>query len=122
MAHLALAARYVFPVDAPPLEDGVVTIDGERIVEVRRRAAGDRPIELGNVALIPGLVNAHTHLEFSDLAAPLGEPGMPLPTWLSAVVEQRRAREPQVPSPVARGLRESIECGVTLCGEIARPE
>ena len=42
------------------------------------------------MVLLPGLVNAHTHLEFSDLAAPLGAPGMSLPAWIRLVIAERK--------------------------------
>src|SRR5262245_36387950 len=89
---LRLTARYVFPVDRPPLAGGVVTIEGERIVAVEPHGAGEPALDLGNVALIPGLVNAHTHLEFSDALGPLGISGMPFPRWLPAVIEYRTLR------------------------------
>ena len=66
----SLRARWVFPVSEPPLKDATVTIADGRIVAVGTEST-DAPVEdLGDVALIPGLVNAHTHLEFSDLDLP----------------------------------------------------
>ena len=66
MVH-SLRARVVFPVDRPPIEHGVVTIEDERIVAVGTTAEHGNVIDLGAVALLPGLVNTHTHLEFSHL-------------------------------------------------------
>ena len=81
------------------------------------------PIEdLGHAAIVPGLVNAHTHLEFSDLAAPIGSPGMGLVEWLGSVIEHR-ANPPALSesrSSIAMGLRESVRHGVTTIGEIAQ--
>jgi cytosine/adenosine deaminase-related metal-dependent hydrolase len=121
----ALKARYVFPVDRPPLADGVVTVAAGRIVAVGENLSGRTPRDLGSAAIVPGLVNAHTHLEFSDLAAPLGEQGMPFADWIRAVVSRRRAVPDEqetagrVRSAVAAGLRESHAAGVTHVGEIA---
>ena len=116
----AFRARYVFPVTAPPLADGVVTVEGGQIIAVGRRAVGCTAIELGNVALLPGLVNPHTHLEFSDLTAPLGESRMPFPRWVPLVIEWRAAQPPGK-SAVPTGLNESVRAGVTTLGEIATP-
>jgi len=118
---IALKARYVFPVTAPPIADGVVTIAAGRIVAVGREAEGCVPRELGNVAIVPGLVNAHTHLEFSDMSRPLGRPKMAFPDWIREVVAFRRARGEPVVSAVRLGLQESHTAGTTTLGEIATP-
>jgi len=116
-----LLARWVFPVASPPMRDAAVTISQGRIISVGSPPR-DVPIEdLGNVAVLPGLVNAHTHLEFSDLAGPIGRPGMGFVEWLGRVI-QHRANAPALSrSPVEMGLRESAVHGVTTIGEIAQP-
>jgi cytosine/adenosine deaminase-related metal-dependent hydrolase len=114
----SLQARIVFPVDRPPIENGIVTIDGDRIVAVGTMSHGGEVTDLGNVALIPGLVNAHTHLEFSYLPRPLGKVGMPLVDWIRLVIAER-GRGNLVPlENVNRGLLESRSHGVTTVGDI----
>ena len=72
-------ARYVFPVESPPIAGGTVAVHGGRIVRVGPRERGEAAVDLGNVAILPGLVNAHTHLEFSQLTQPLVQPPRPSP-------------------------------------------
>ncbi|HBB73702.1 MAG TPA: chlorohydrolase, partial [Planctomycetaceae bacterium] len=48
-------------------------------------------IDLGDAVALPGLVNAHTHLEFSDLRRPLDTTGG-LPEWIRRIVALRRSR------------------------------
>ena len=74
--------------------------------------------DLGDVALLPGLVNAHTHLEFSNLASPLGKPGMSLPSWIGEVLAARAERSNSAMA-IAMGVAESLAAGVTTIGEIA---
>lgn len=114
-----LKARYVFPVAGGPIADGVVTVDGRRIAAVGRRPPGGEVEDLGNVAILPGLVNAHTHLEFSDLSGPLGEPGMDFADWLRCVVQYRLSKTAR--RPTEEGLQESVRSGTTTLGEIAQP-
>lgn len=116
---LALRARWVFPVAGPPLPDAAVTIAGERIVAVGAPPPTAERIDLGNVAILPGLVNAHTHLEFSDLSSPLGRPGLPLGDWLATVVAWRRTRSIASAAAIAKGLAESVASGVTTLADIA---
>jgi len=116
-----LKARYVFPVVAEPIVEGTVTILGEQIVAVGSRAVGGQTEDLGNVAILPGLVNAHTHLEFSDLPAPLGRPGMGFVDWIEAVIAFRRQSSGAARQPVELGLAQCHGLGVTAVGEIARP-
>ncbi|HWB07684.1 MAG TPA: amidohydrolase family protein [Pirellulales bacterium] len=118
----ALRGCYVFPITSPPIADGVVTIDEGRIVGVGREPAlaGCHLSDLGNVAILPGLVNAHTHLEFSGLAAPLGVPGTLLPDWIRLVVAYRRALPPDSQAAaVEQGVKECRAHGVVAVGEIA---
>ncbi|MHB1036801.1 MAG: amidohydrolase family protein [Pirellulales bacterium] len=116
----AWKARYVFPVEGPPIRDGVVTVAGERIVAVGNRAASSIH-DLGNAAILPGLVNAHTHLEFSGLDRPLGTPGVSLPDWIRQVIAFRRGGATDTVNAVRRGLQECLRCGTTTLGEIASP-
>ena len=135
MKPFALQARYVLSLDGrAPSEGGVVTIAEGRIVAVGENLSGRPPLDLGDVALLPGLVNAHTHLEFSDLEAPLGEPGMALPQWIRAVLAYRMrsanalattgeastelaGATSRAASPVDVGLAQAI--ATTTIGEIA---
>jgi cytosine/adenosine deaminase-related metal-dependent hydrolase len=116
-----LKARWVFPVEGPPLADGMVTIRGERIVAVGQNLSGPPTQDLGNVAILPGLVNCHTHLEFSGLERPLGAPGMIFPDWIRRVVAHRRAPGPAIlpQAAVEQGLAECHRTGTTTLGEIA---
>ncbi len=121
-APRSLQPRWVLPVAGPPLENAAVTIAAGRIVALGSPPK-DVPVEdLGNVALVPGLVNAHTHLEFSDLAQPIGQQGMNFVDWLWSVIAYRETARPEVnaTSSIALGLAESIRCGVTTIGEIAQ--
>jgi aminodeoxyfutalosine deaminase len=116
----SLRARYLFPVAAPPLADACVTIAAGRIVAVGREPQGD-VIDLGNVAILPGLINAHTHLELSALVTPIGTAGRSLVEWLEAIIALRRTTTLDVAAGVRAGLAECHRCGTTLVGDIAQP-
>ncbi len=116
---LALRARFVFPVCSPPIADGVVTIRAGQIVRVGSATDDVRVRDLGHAAILPGLVNAHTHLEFSDLATPLGTAGTNLPDWITDVIGHRRTAGAEAVAAVVRGLEESLVAGTTTLGEIA---
>ena len=50
-----LKARYVFPVTGPPIADGTVAIEGDRIVAVDQARPAE-VVDLGNAAILPGFV------------------------------------------------------------------
>ena len=119
---LAVRARWVFPVDRPPLEGGIVTIASGRIAAMGENTSGRPPRDLGDVALLPGLVNAHMHLEFSLLDRPLGQPGMPFPAWIEAVVAYRHQRDKPLiveTDGFARFRRRWAEAGLSQLREAA---
>ncbi len=117
-APFSLRARWVLPVDRPPIEGGVVTIADGLISEIGTKPIGPTE-DLGDVALLPGLINAHTHLEFSELQQPLGQPGMSLPDWIRLVISSRQPTRREPSQAITAGLQESRQLGVTVIGDIA---
>ncbi|MBP3959996.1 amidohydrolase family protein [Gemmata sp. G18] len=114
-------ARWVFPVSGPPLPNGTVTVRGEHIEAVLPHGERAPDEDFGNAAIIPGLVNPHTHLDLS------GARGLIPPTaadhftdWLRGVIGYRRTRTPeQTQSDIRTGLAECLRHGTTLIGDIA---
>jgi len=127
-------AAWVLPIAAPPIRDGWVAVERGRIVAVggpSQDPAGAGPHDvrhpdsvedLGAVALLPGLVNAHTHLELSylrDQVPPAGE----FVTWIRRVMAARRerpdARSPEILAAVAGAIAECERCGTAVVGDIS---
>jgi len=103
---------------------GQVAFHSGRIVEVSDQVDQAAHISLAGYALLPGLVNAHTHLEFSDLRAPL-PPGEDFPQWIGSVLAARLGRSAAGAShlldALAAGLRESRDFGVAAVVDIVTP-
>jgi cytosine/adenosine deaminase-related metal-dependent hydrolase len=120
MSGFTLRARWVLPIDLPPIEGGYVSVADGRITAVGGGMPDDAVIEdIGDVVLMPGLVNAHTHLEFSDLVAPLGQSGMSLPAWIRLVIGERKRGRRDPAGAIAAGIAESLAGGVITIGEIS---
>lgn len=112
------------PISGPPLRDGWIAVDCGRIVALGGpgdAGPGNRD-DLGNVALLPGLVNAHTHLELSYLRSCIG-PATDFVSWIRSVVAMRNqhpdARAPEILSGIQDGIEEAIRCGTALVGDIS---
>src|SRR3954453_7247347 len=119
MAAWTLRARWVFPVSGPPIPDGIVTIDGDRISAVESAGSRSVDVDLGDVAVLPGLVNAHTHLDLTGMRG-LAPPSPDFIGWLRQGIPQPRIRTPeQVQADIRAGLAESICAGVILLGDIS---
>jgi cytosine/adenosine deaminase-related metal-dependent hydrolase len=108
-------------VSGPPLLNGTVTVRGDRIEVVQPASERTADENLGNAAIIPGLVNPHTHLDLS------GARGLIAPTdpdnftdWLRGVIAYRRSRTTeQTQADIRAGLSECQRHGTTLIGDIA---
>lgn len=114
-------ARWVVPVVGPPIENGFIELLDNRIVRVGRGHPGSPFADLGDVAVMPGWVNAHTHLEFSDLARPIGNPGVELADWIGQVVTTRQNATGRLApaESISIGLDECGGSATVLIGEIA---
>ncbi|MEM9644164.1 MAG: amidohydrolase family protein [Planctomycetota bacterium] len=118
-------ARWVLPIERPPMRDGWLRLKNGTVVEMGQGKCPGASTDLGPIALLPGLVNAHTHLEFSDLERPVGlaldgKSELPLHRWIGEVVRQRGVQSShEKRNAITQGLKESLRMGTRLMGEIA---
>lgn len=117
-------AAWVVPIAGPPFRDGWVAVDRGRIVATGRRAVDDgaQEVDLGAVALLPGLVNAHTHLELSYLRDNV-PPAREFVAWIRSVMASRRMRPdptaPEILSSVQAAIVEARAAGTAIVGDIS---
>jgi cytosine/adenosine deaminase-related metal-dependent hydrolase len=122
MGPVTLTTSWVLPVDGPPVRAGRVVVKGGRIVRVEPHgdASSGGPIrDLGPGVLLPGLVNAHCHLELSHLhgAAPLGEGFVP---WVEGLVTARpRFSDEEAARATASALASLEERGTAAVGDVS---
>jgi cytosine/adenosine deaminase-related metal-dependent hydrolase len=125
---ITLRARWVLPVASPPIDEGWVAIDEGRVVatgaERRRspRPASGAEVDLGRAALMPGLVNAHTHLELAWLAGRVPS-SKRFTDWVRELMALRRtepdASADRVLEPMRRAILSSRAAGAALIGDVA---
>ena len=107
--------RWVVPISSPPIADGVVAVANGRIAFVgpADRGPSGQTIDLGDVLILPGLVNAHCHLELTALRGFLED--IDFRRWILRLTNARRAvldREALLDS-ARYGLEEGIRAGIT---------
>ncbi len=76
---MILRARTILPVSQPPIENGAIVISGNKIRAVGswedlKSESDEKILDLGEVILLPGLINAHCHLDYTDMAGELPPP------------------------------------------------
>ena len=113
-----ISADWVLPVEGAPVENGAVAIEDGRVATVGTIAelgAGDH---FADAAIVPGLVNAHTHLEYAVYAG-FGD-GLSFGPWISTHVERKRRLERSDMEAIARlGAAECLRSGITTVGDLA---
>jgi cytosine/adenosine deaminase-related metal-dependent hydrolase len=114
-------AEWVLPMTGEPIHRGSISITDGRIAGVDDRAPAGA-IDLGGVAIMPALVNAHTHLELSYLS------GMVPPTetfidWVRTIMATRRqypdAGDPRILDAARRAIADARASGTGLVGDIS---
>lgn len=118
-------AAWLLPITSPPIENGWMRVENGLVSEFGKfsgQSSSFSTHDLGDVAVLPGLVNAHTHLEFSDLRQPLGVRDAPFPNWVEEVLV-RRSKATHLSAlrseVIKAGLLESAEYCTALVGEIS---
>jgi 5-methylthioadenosine/S-adenosylhomocysteine deaminase len=107
-------ARWVLPITEPAIEHGSVEVENGRITYVgAMREGGGRAVDLGDVILMPGLVNVHCHLELTAMRGFLED--LDFRRWILRLTTAKRAAmtaETLLDSARA-GLEEGIGAGIT---------
>jgi cytosine/adenosine deaminase-related metal-dependent hydrolase len=120
---MILRAKVVVPVSAPPLENGAIVIFGQKIRAVRlwkdlRPSVRDKVLDLGEVVLLPGLVNAHCHLDYTDLVGEIPPPKA-FTDWIAGIIAARSAwGYSDYARSWLRGAHQLVRSGVTTVGDI----
>ncbi len=116
-------AKFVLPIATPPIEDGVVAVERGRVAATGRTADFSGPFtDLGECALLPGFINAHCHLDYTDMAGEVPMRGS-FTEWLADITALRRAwSAPQFAVSACNGLIGASRSGTTtLCDIAATP-
>ncbi len=108
-------ADWVLPITAPAVPAGTVAVANDRIAYVgpRDRAPAGEDVDLGASVLMPGLVNAHTHLELTAMRGFLED--LEFHAWIRRLVAARRevlTREMLLDS-ARLGIDEGLSAGIT---------
>jgi len=109
----AVSAGWVIPVDGPPIADAFVAWEDGRIVEV---GPGRAERHYDDALILPGLVNAHSHLEYAVYAG-FGD-GLAFGGWLTDHIARKRRLEGDDMVAIARlGAAESLASGITTTAD-----
>jgi cytosine/adenosine deaminase-related metal-dependent hydrolase len=113
-----VSADWVLPVEGEPIEGGAVAIEDGRIAAVGtidELGAGDHFAE---AAIIPGIVNAHSHLEYAVYAG-FGD-GLSFAPWLARHIERKaRIDRPEMEAIARLGAAQCLASGITTVGDAA---
>src|SRR5689334_9237503 len=117
---LRLRAAWVLPISSDPIRNGEVVVEDDRILEVRPVPADGQPTtdftDLGDAILMPGLVNVHTHLDYTLMRGLLED--IAFFPWIRELTARKAALEEQDwIASATMGAAEAVAGGVTTIGE-----
>jgi aminodeoxyfutalosine deaminase len=125
---MILRARMILPVSRPPIENGAVVISGNKIravvpwPDLHPHVAGEI-LDLGEVILLPGLVNAHCHLDYTDMAG-MWPPPKKFTDWIPLMLAAKAEWSyTEYARSWLNGARMLLQTGTTTVADIeAAPE
>jgi len=117
---IRVSADWILPIADEPIGGGAVTLDHGRVVSVGARD-GSEDVALGRVAVLPGLVNAHTHLELSYLHGRI-PPAPSFLEWVRPMLAARAQRSGADETAILGAARAAIQfardTGTSLLGDV----
>ncbi|MCI0418257.1 MAG: amidohydrolase family protein [Acidobacteria bacterium] len=120
---MILSGRWVVPVSSPPLENGAIAVERGEILEaglletVRKRYPRHESKHFPNAALMPGLVNVHSHLELTVLRGYLE--GLDFWNWIRSLTRAKYEvlNEDDILVSALLGAIEAVRAGVTTLAD-----
>src|SRR5438132_4651045 len=120
---MIIRARIVVTMNGGPIENGAVAVSAHRIVDVGRfdeikmRHSG-KTIDLGEQALLPGLINAHCHLDYSCLRGKI-RPQKSFSDWIRAINAEKAKLSPKdYLASINDGFAEAKRFGTTTIANL----
>ncbi|HVV29434.1 MAG TPA: amidohydrolase family protein [Mycobacteriales bacterium] len=120
-------APWVLPIAAAPVPAGEVAVRDGRIVAVGRELerrpevadAGPVVVVEHDGVLMPGLVNAHAHLQYGPAFADLATGALPFPEWIGLMMQRRQRLDDDAWLDQAqRSARHALETGTTAVADV----
>jgi cytosine/adenosine deaminase-related metal-dependent hydrolase len=126
---MIVRARVVVTMDGSPIKNGAVAVSGDRIIdvgkfpEVSARYSGQKIIDLGEQVLLPGLINAHCHLDYTCLRGKIPRQKS-FADWIRAINTEKSKLSPQdYIASINEGFAEAKQFGTTTIANLtAFPE
>ena len=126
---MIIRARVIVTMDGPPIENGAVAVSGNRIIDVGKfpeisvHHSGQQVVDLGEQALLPGLINAHCHLDYTCLRGKIS-PKKSFAHWIRAINAQKAKLSAQdYVASIGEGFAEAKRFGTTTIANLtAFPE
>src|SRR5882724_3346617 len=126
---MIIRAGTVVTMDGPPIENGAVAVSGSRITNVGKFSdisatnSGEQIVDLGEQALLPGLINAHCHLDYTCLRGKIPPPKS-FTEWIRAINAEKAKLSPEdYVRSIDEGFAEAKRFGTTTIANLtAFPE
>jgi cytosine/adenosine deaminase-related metal-dependent hydrolase len=121
---MIIRARTVLPMLGQPIDDGAVAIEGNKIADVGRFADLNKEyrsnaLDLGEQVLLPGLINAHCHLDYTMLRGKIA-PQNSFADWIRTInAEKAKLTEQDYIESIKAGFAEAARFGTTTMVNLA---
>lgn len=118
-------ARWLLPISSPPIANGAIAVQSDQILavgsldELRAQFPDAARRDFGEAAILPGLVNVHSHLELTAFRGRLEEPHFQ--RWIANLIQLKSERlsSDDLLTSARLGCIEAIRAGVTTLGDTA---